>query len=174
MTTVRTLGQVELLALLPHRWPMLLIDRAEVDEASGAVRATKAVSASEPCYRDVEIPCLEGFDGAESAAALRAGRFSYPPSLLLESMGQAAAVLWLVSPSAGAGEGLLMLATVRDYRMHGPVYPGDVVRHEVRVEKVLRGAAIASGVSTVEGRAVASVGSLIAVRRPAGALARAG
>ncbi|GAA3734051.1 3-hydroxyacyl-ACP dehydratase FabZ family protein [Salinactinospora qingdaonensis] len=149
----------ELRALLPQRHPILLLDRASVVEPGRRVVGHKAITGSEPCYRDLP-------DSASPKS------FGYPHCLLLESFGQAAAVLWLTSDSDGENEdGVLMFAGARDCRFVGRAYPGDTLHHEVRLEHVIGDNAFASGQTRVGDRVIATFGSLIAVRRPHSALA---
>jgi len=144
-----------ILGLLPVHHPMVLVDRAEAVEPGVAIRAVKTVSGSEPCYR-----MLPG--------RLPAQRYAYPGSLILESFGQAAAVLWMQSaraPADGTDE-VLMLAALRDCRIEGRAFPGDVLRHTIRLERIKHGNAFLSGETWVDDRRVAALGSLIAVQRP--------
>jgi 3-hydroxyacyl-[acyl-carrier-protein] dehydratase len=149
------LDHARIRALLPHRHPMLLVDRVEELAPGVSLTAVKAVTGSEPCYRDLP-------DDAS------ADRYAYPMSLLVESFGQAAAILWLVSAAemGRPGHGLPMFAAARDCRLEQPVYPGDVVRHRVRLDQVVEGAAFAAGESWVGETRVASFGSMLAVIRP--------
>ena len=146
----------QLRAILPHRGPILLLDRVTALREGVSLRALKAVTGSECCYHDIP-------EGAPSH------EYAYPASLLLESFGQAAAVLWLTRsspPGEPAGDGLLMFAAARDCVLHEQVLPGDVLRHEVRLEHVKGASAVASGETWVNDRLVATMGSFIAVRRP--------
>jgi len=145
--------------LLPVRHPMVLVDRAEAVEPGVAIRAVKTVSGSEPCY---QYPS----DG------LPPQRYAYPGSLVLESFGQAAAVLWVESARAGlAGtDDVLMLAALRDCRIDGRVFPGDVLSHTIGLEQTKQGTAFLSGETWVADRRIATMGSLIAVQRPAAAV----
>lgn len=138
-------------AVLPQRHPMLLIDRVLALEPGRAIRAVKAVTVAEPCY-------------AHLADDLPAGRYAYPVPLLIESIGQAAALLWL--DGGPPDDDVLLLAAIRDYVVEGSAYPGEVVRHEVRVDSVKAGTAFAHGESFVDGRRIAVAGTLIAARRP--------
>jgi 3-hydroxyacyl-[acyl-carrier-protein] dehydratase len=142
-------------AVLPQRHPMLLVDRVLDLEPGRAIRAVKAVTVAEPCY-------------AHLPDDLPARRYAYPVPLLIESLGQAAALLWL--DGAALDDDVLLLAAVRDYVVEGPVHPGDVVRHEVRVDSVKAGTAFAHGESYVDERRIAVAGTLIAARRPRSAL----
>ena len=159
-----TVDQVVIRSLLPQRFPLLLVDRVVAVRADG-LTAEKAVSAAERCYADLP----------ESAPA---AAYAYPVALLLESFGQAAALAWFLlggGAAPGRDTGLLPLFVgVRDLRITGSAYPGDVLRHEVHLDKVVDGAAVASGVIRVGERRIATVGELLAAVRPGAALAGAG
>ena len=158
------LDHAQLRALLPHRHPMLLLDSVIAVEPGVSLAAVKAISACEPCYGDLPDGC-------------RGASYAYPASLLIESFGQAAAVLWLLSARAAgrAAEGLPMFTAARDCALWSPAYPGDVVRHQVLLDHAVDGAAFVTGESFVGQRCVAEFGSLMAVVRPPDAvLARAG
>lgn len=141
-------------AVLPQRHPMLLLDRVLALDPGRAVHAVKAVSATDACYADVA-------DGAP------AGHYDYPRSLVVESLGQAAALLWLDGAPAGDDGRTLMFAGARDIRFSTPVRPGDVLHHLVRLDSVVADTAFASGETWVGGRLVATASSLIATRRVA-------
>lgn len=155
------LDQAMIRNLLPHRHPMVLLDRIDHVEPGVLVVASKAVTATEPCYRHL-------------AGDAPPWAYAYPVSLLLESFGQAAAVLWLHggatgAPAAPPGEGtgrLLVLGALRDCRFDGEVFPGEVLRHEVRLDHSTAGAGFASGVSWAGERRVAVMGSFLAMVRP--------
>ncbi len=149
--------------LLPHGHPMLLIDRVVALTPGVSIEGEKAISGSEPCYRYLE------------PAASR-DRFAYPTSLLLESFGQAAAILWLVSAGRGSvpDGSALMLAAARDCRIEGRAHPGDTLRHVARIDRILGDAVLVEGEVLVSGRRLARIGSMIAVMRPAPALRTTG
>ncbi|MEV4200738.1 3-hydroxyacyl-ACP dehydratase FabZ family protein [Micromonospora globbae] len=153
------LEHAELRALLPHRYPMLLLDRVEAVEPGVSLEAVKTVTGCEPCYRGI-------------AEGEPADRYAYPASLLIESFGQGAAVLWLLSRRPGTA-GLPMFTAARECVLLRPAYPGDVIRHRVRLDQVVDGAAFASGSSWIGDDKVAEFGSMMAVVRPVDAIARA-
>jgi 3-hydroxyacyl-[acyl-carrier-protein] dehydratase len=138
--------------LLPHRPPMLLVDSVPILEPGRTLHALKAVTVAEPCFRDVP-------DGV---------RRTYPVSLLMESAGQAAALLLLCSarPAGLRGDETLLFAAVRDVHVEGAVRPGDVLRHEVRLDRVIAGTGYAAVVTWVGERRVATFGSLVLAIRP--------
>jgi 3-hydroxyacyl-[acyl-carrier-protein] dehydratase len=141
-------------ALLPHRPPILLID--QVDDFVHGVRlvASRTISVDEPCY--------QGLPGGLPGSA-----YAYPVPLLLESFAQSAGLLWLLSTSASeAGDSVIMLAGIRDCRIESAAFPGDVLRHVPKCGHQRRDAAYATGETWVDNRRIATIGSLLAVRRP--------
>jgi 3-hydroxyacyl-[acyl-carrier-protein] dehydratase len=145
----------EIAALLPHRHPMILLDRIDAIEPGRSIRGTKTISATESCYV-----------GLAGVSAPRA--YAYPHSLMLESFGQAAAVLWLKTISADGIEPrtALLLAVVRKCIFHDNAYPGDVLRHDVRLVYRSAREAVVEGEIIVGDRAIGSISSMIAVKRP--------
>ncbi len=143
----------EIRAVLPQRHPMLLVDRVLALEPGRLIRTVKLVSATEPCYADLP-------EGAEP------WRFAYPRSLVIESFGQSAALLWLADSPPPDDDGVLMFIGARDWRFAGSAYPGDVLRHEVHLDSVVADTAFAHGETWIGDRRVATVGTLTATRRP--------
>ena len=146
------------LALLPHRGPMLLVDRVVELVPGRHVVAHKAVSYGEGWYRRVPP------DQPVQA-------YAYPHSLLMESLNQACAAL-VMATWAGPGAGVLdagvpMLGSYTDLAVGGPVYPGDLVEHRVQILRTEPEAMALQGVSTVRGEPVLTVARGLVVRRPA-------
>ncbi|MEU4766693.1 3-hydroxyacyl-ACP dehydratase [Actinosynnema sp. NPDC023794] len=141
--------------IIPHRFPVLLVDRvSEVDPGRGIV-TLKAVSGREPCYAGSDV---------EDA---------YPLGLLLESWAQSAVLLtrWDdPNPDVRAGK-VELISGIRDVVVHGDVAPGDVVEHHVRLVREVADAAILDGHSLVAGRKVLEIGSFTMARRRAEELA---
>jgi 3-hydroxyacyl-[acyl-carrier-protein] dehydratase len=150
-------SHAELYDLLPHRHPILLVDRIVDGEPGEWIETVKAVSAAEPCYAGL---------GDRSPAA-----YAYPPALLLESFVQSAAVLWAltVRHDGGSLPGTLVLAGAKDVRFHRSALPGDTVRHRVRLTGVVGSNAFLSGETTLlgAGHPVLTVGSMVVAVRPA-------
>jgi 3-hydroxymyristoyl/3-hydroxydecanoyl-(acyl carrier protein) dehydratase len=157
-------------AMLPHGHPMVLVDRVEWCRPGVELEATKAVSGTERCY-------------AALPPGTPAERYGYPVSLLLESFGQAALVLWRLShaaeaprtgsggrPGEAADPGVLLLGAVRGLHVEGRAYPGDVLRHRVRLDSVVADTAFAAGEVWAGSRRVATVASAAAAIRPQRAL----
>ncbi|MDG4831711.1 beta-hydroxyacyl-ACP dehydratase [Solwaraspora sp. WMMD1047] len=144
-------------ALLPHRYPMLLVDQVHDVQPGEWLVASKAVTANEPCYAGLP-------EGATDHA--------YPASLLIESWCQAAGVLTVLgrpNPDVLTGQ-VTLFAAIADLELVAPVWPGDVLRHRVLAQKIVSDAAVLEGESTVDGRQVLRVGRIIIALRPASEL----
>lgn len=118
------IGQREIRARLPHRFPMLLVDRVVHLEPGERLTALKAVTCNEPWYERL------GPDSAEED-------FGYPRSLLVESWCQSAGVLatW-DEPNPDVLTGRVMLfGGMTDVEFHRPVLPGEVLEHRVRLDR---------------------------------------
>nr|WP_277351216.1 hypothetical protein [Micromonospora sp. HNM0581] len=145
-------------ALLPQRYPLLLVDRVLSMTPGRRIEAVKTVTATEPCYRDL----------ADDAPA---GDYAYPASLLVESLGQAAALLWLAGAEGPVDDDhVLMFVGARNFSFDVAAYPGDLLRHVVHLERVIADTAFATGETYVGDCRVARVGTLMAARRPRTAL----
>jgi 3-hydroxyacyl-[acyl-carrier-protein] dehydratase len=151
------IGVEEIKRVIPHRYPILLVDRVtEVDPGVSLV-ALKAITCAEPCYA-------------------RAETYEYPVSLLLESWAQAAVLLacWNTpNPDVLAGK-VELAAGIKGVDLLEPVHPGDVVEHRVQVLRNVWDAAIVAGTSWVGGRKVLAVEQFSVALRGVEVLQRAG
>ena len=113
------LGWDEITQILPHRYPMLLVDKITEIEAGHRIVGLKNVTATEEFFQG-HFP----------------GHPVMPGVLLLEAMAQVAGVLILVSRNTPGA--LSYFAKVEKARFHHPVRPGDTVVTEAILD-VLRG-----------------------------------
>jgi 3-hydroxyacyl-[acyl-carrier-protein] dehydratase len=146
---------------LPHAHPMLLVDRVVALEPGSSMTAIKAVTGTEPCFRAL-------------AADLPAACYAYPTALVLESFGQAGAILWMETAAVRGRrpEDLVILVGARNCRVEGCAYPGDVLRHVVHLEYALGDTVIVSGETWVDDRRIALIESMTAVVRTHAALTK--
>ncbi|HUG95219.1 MAG TPA: 3-hydroxyacyl-ACP dehydratase FabZ [Pleomorphomonadaceae bacterium] len=122
----------DIMTILPHRYPFLLIDRVVEIEPGQRVVALRNVTANEPQFTG-HFP----------------GRPIMPGVLLVESLAQAGAVAVLSFP-ANRGK-LVLFAGIDDCRFRRIVVPGDTLRLEITVEKLGRVSGRARAVATVDG-----------------------
>jgi 3-hydroxyacyl-[acyl-carrier-protein] dehydratase len=153
------IGQRDIRARLPHRFPMLLVDRV-VDVVPGErLTALKAVTCNEPWYERL------GPDSAEED-------FAYPASLLVESWCQSAGVLatW-DDPNPDVLDGQVMLfGSMSGVEFHRPVLPGEVLEHRVVLDRRVGDTVLFEGESRCAGAPVMTVGRIVMAFRPAEAL----
>ncbi len=125
------LTSAEIQALIPHRWPFLLVDRiVEYDPAKGRIVGEKAVTASEWFFQG-HFPGLPVMPGV----------------LQVEALAQTMAVY--VARQEGFGDRIGLFAGIDECRFKRIVSPGDRLRLEVTMERL--------GKRFGRGRAVASV-----------------
>ncbi|CAA9432591.1 MAG: hypothetical protein AVDCRST_MAG66-3789 [uncultured Pseudonocardia sp.] len=145
-------GPSRIRGLLPHGHPMMLVDRVRELRPGTEIVAEKAVTASDACFAGLDA-------GAPDSA------WVLPNSLVVESFGQAAVLLWLLDTySTTPAEGTVpMLVVARRCRMLGRARPGDVLVHTVRTIHRSSVSATVSGRTAIGGRTIAEFGELMAV-----------
>jgi 3-hydroxyacyl-[acyl-carrier-protein] dehydratase len=146
-------------ALLPHRYPMLLVDQITDLRKWTEVTGTKTVSGTEACY-----------SGMADSDDVR--DYAYPCSLILESFGQVGGVLVnLKRVESQRPDNVIMLASgVTAFHFFGDVYPGDTMVHRLVLDKDLDDFAVLSGEMTVNGRKLAQAEAMIVAYREAGVI----
>ncbi len=126
----------EITAILPHRYPMLMVDRI-VEITDDSIVGIKNVTINEPQFTG-HFP---GFP-------------VMPGVLIVEAMAQVAGIL--VAKLAPHTRGRLMfLASVEDAKFRKPVVPGDQLRLEMKLLRLKTSIAKMQGVATVDGQTVA-------------------
>ena len=106
----------EIMRILPHRYPFLLVDRVlEVDQDKRIV-ALKNVSINEPFFNG-------HFPGAPVM----------PGVLTIESMAQAGAILGLLEKKADLSKTLVYFLGIDEAKFRRPIVPGDQMRIVVEV-----------------------------------------
>jgi len=134
-----TLDIVEIMAILPHRYPFLLIDRVIDMERKVRIVALKNVTVNEPHFTGhfPDYPIMPGV-------------------LTIEAMAQAGGALLLTEFSEEERAGKLMVFTgIEEARFRRPVLPGDQLRIEVTVVNWRSRAVKMRGECTVDGKIVA-------------------
>lgn len=109
--------------LLPHRYPMLLVDRVLDWKAGKYIRGLKNVTANEPFFQG-HFPAYPVMPGV----------------LVIEAMAQVAGLLTMLSDVARCdGSQLVLFAGIDNARFKRQVVPGDTLVLEADVERVVRG-----------------------------------
>lgn len=154
------LSHAQIKDLLPHRHPMLLVDGVLSLEAGSRIVAVKCVTGSEPCF--AHLP--EG-SGPRS--------YAYPRSLVVESFGQAASIIYCAwkREQGTMPEQVMLFGSARRCRFEGDIFPGETMEHRARLEHSFSDAAIFSGEVWAGARRIVEVGQIIVVLRPAEVLA---
>ncbi len=134
-------------ALLPHRFPMLLVDRVVELTAGEHVIGYKNVSINEPFFNG-HFP----------------GQAVMPGVLILESMAQVAAIMMLCMP--GYNDRLALLGGVEDARFRRVVVPGDRLVTEASKDWVKGDYGRVKLVCSVDGQEVARCFMKFAFKSP--------
>lgn len=107
----------QLLKMLPHRYPMLMIDRLDEIVIDHSAVGIKNVTVNEPCFQGhfPDKPIMPGV-------------------LIVEAMAQTAAALVVYSMGGTAEGKLVYFMSIDDARFRKLVVPGDTLR--VHVERI--------------------------------------
>ncbi|MEO3679499.1 3-hydroxyacyl-ACP dehydratase FabZ [Rheinheimera fenheensis] len=137
----------EIMALLPHRYPFLLIDKV-VDFTPGeSLTAIKNVTINEPIFTG-HFPGMPIFPGV----------------LILEALAQATGILGFKTVTERSENELYLFAAIDEARFKKPVVPGDTMVLEVKFLKERRNMWKFYGEAKVEGQIVCSA-ELMCARR---------
>ncbi len=109
------------MALLPHRYPFLLIDRVLDFTPGESLTAIKNVTINEPIFTG-HFPGMPIFPGV----------------LILEAMAQATGILGFKTVTERADNELYLFAAIDEARFKRPVVPGDTMVIEVKFLKERR------------------------------------
>jgi 3-hydroxyacyl-[acyl-carrier-protein] dehydratase len=146
-TGLATIGPDQIVKLLPHRYPFLLVDRIfDIDRDQSCV-GVKNVTFNEPYFQG-HFP----------------NRPVMPGVLLIEGMAQTAGAICALSLGVNRPLGAVFFLTVDQAKFRRPVLPGDIVEYhmtKLRQRRQMwwyRGEAKVAGVVVAE----AVVGAMIA------------
>jgi len=130
----------EIMTLLPHRYPFLLVDRVINCDVSTGIQALKNVSMNEPFFQG-HFP----------------GKPVMPGVLIIEAMAQATSILAKAMATADTPENAIYyLAGIDKARFKRPVEPGDQLHMDVQLIKQRRGIWLFAGKAFVDDKLVAS------------------
>jgi beta-hydroxyacyl-ACP dehydratase FabZ len=123
-----------ILSVLPHRYPILLVDRVLELEPQKRIVAIKNVTVNEPIFQG-HFP----------------GRPVFPGVLLIEGMAQAGGLL-LLHDIPDRSKKLIYFAGIEEAKFRRPVVPGDQVRYELEVLRLRSTFSKLAGKVTVDGQ----------------------
>jgi 3-hydroxyacyl-[acyl-carrier-protein] dehydratase len=126
-----------IMSILPHRYPLLLVDRVLEMEPKKRIVAIKNVSINEP-HLVGHFP----------------GHPVYPGVLLVEGMAQAGGIL-LLHEQPELERKLLLFTSIEQAKFRRPVGPGDQLRYEVEVLRLRSAYCKISGRALVDGQLAA-------------------
>jgi 3-hydroxyacyl-[acyl-carrier-protein] dehydratase len=138
----------QILKKLPHRYPILLVDRVIALEKGQSIKALKNVTINEPFFQ---------------------GHFPYRPVmpgvLMLEALAQAAALLAFDALGTGPSEDLVYyFAGIDNARFKRPVEPGDQLMLDVEMVRMKAGIFKFNGTASVDGTLAVQAELTCAVR----------
>jgi 3-hydroxyacyl-[acyl-carrier-protein] dehydratase len=146
-TEKKIISVEEIQKLIPHRYPMLLIDRVLDYEPGKWLHGIKNVTFNEPVFQG-HFPEYSIFPGV----------------LILEAMAQATGVLGFKTNQDKAGKELYLFASIDNAKFKKPVVPGDTMHLHVEFIKERRGMWKFYCEAKVDGKVVCSA-DLMCARR---------
>lgn len=138
----------QILQTLPHRYPFVMVDRVLEIVSGERIVALKNVTINEP-YFIGHFPRLPVMPGV----------------LIIEALAQAAALLTYQTLNLTQGDGTLFyFAGIDGARFKRPVTPGDQLRLEVQMVRVMRGIGKFKARALVDGALAAEAELMCAYR----------
>ena len=147
-TQKNTLDVEEIRKLIPHRYPMLLVDRVLDFEPGKSLHAIKNVTINEPVFTG-HFPDLAIFPGV----------------MILEALAQATGILGFKSTEARENDEMYLFASIDNAKFKQPVLPGDTMHLHVEFLKERRGMWKFYGEARVDGKVVCSADLMCARRK---------
>lgn len=131
------LNTLDIMKLLPHRYPFLLVDRITEFVKDEQIVGVKNVTINEPFFQGhfPDHPIMPGV-------------------LILEAMAQVGGVYAILANEVGENQ-VPYFVGIDKAKFRKPVLPGDVLRLALELQKVRRGIYHFLGKATVDGKLVA-------------------
>ena len=143
---------------LPHRYPLLLVDRVLTWEANKSITAIKNVTVNEEFFN---------------------GHFPHKPVmpgvLMIEAMAQTAAILSFLTMNIKPDENsVVYFVGIDNARFKRPVEPGDQLKMDVEIVRVSRGIWKYKAVGSVDGKIAVEADLMCTIRSASDASQPAG
>jgi 3-hydroxyacyl-[acyl-carrier-protein] dehydratase len=146
--TAKTLGINEIKEYLPHRYPLLLVDRVLDYELGKTITAIKNVTVNEEFFN---------------------GHFPHKPVmpgvLMIEALAQTAAILSFKTMDVKPDENsVVYFVGIDNARFKRPVEPGDQLRMDVEILRTSRGIWKYKAVASVDGKVAVEAELMCTIR----------
>jgi len=144
----KTLGINEIKEYLPHRYPLLLVDRVLDYELGKTITAIKNVTVNEEFFN---------------------GHFPHKPVmpgvLMIEALAQTAAILSFMTMNVKPDENsVVYFVGIDNARFKRPVEPGDQLKMDVEILRVSRGIWKYKAVASVDGKVAVEADLMCTIR----------
>jgi len=144
----RLMEILDILDVLPHRYPLLLVDRILEIEEGRRIVGLKNVSVNEPFFQG-HFPSFPLFPGV----------------YVLEAMAQVGGILMIKSLNLEIGKYAIVFAGIDGARFKKPVFPGDQLIMELEVISLKKTLSKMKGTAKVGGQIVAEAILYAAARK---------
>lgn len=138
MTSPTIINIEQIIKLIPHRYPLLLVDKVIAIEPNKSIVGVKNVTFNEPHFTGhfPDKPIMPGV-------------------LIIEAMAQAGAIMVIHSGDFNPEDNLVYFMSIDGAKFRKPVVPGDVL--ELHIETIQNRGAVwkLAGVAKVDGQKVA-------------------
>ena len=132
-TPLRTLTTLDIQAVIPHRYPFLLVDKVDIMEEGKRAIGTKGVTINEEFFQG-HFP----------------GQPIMPGVLVIEALAQTACVLLM--SKGGFENKIAFFLGIESAKFRNPVLPGSLLKLEIEVLRLGGRAGKFKGIATVDGK----------------------
>lgn len=134
----------EIMEIIPHRYPFLLVDKAEIHEDGAGCTGYKNVTINEPFFQG-HFPGLPVMPGV----------------LIIEALAQVGAIA-LLSQEKLKGK-VAFFGGIKEAKFRQKVVPGDVLKLECRIIKQRGPIGVGEAIATVDGKVAAKAELMFAI-----------